>query len=151
MWDKRSARVNSDYEAIWKMSFPDGNNIYMNLWMKGYEGREVFSIKAPPCKAFRSNNPFPYEVDQEPYLTVAARQHGEAWNHPFVSVFEPTTELEGRSIESITSFEPDNKQSLSPDFVGLKVRSKTGRIDYIFSSVEEEVISYTACQSINLM
>lgn len=144
MWDKRSARVNSDYEAIWKMSFPDGNNIYMNLWMKGYEGREVFSIKAPPCKAFRSNNPFPYEVDQEPYLTVAARQHGEAWNHPFVSVFEPTTELEGRSIESITSFEPDNKQSLSPDFVGLKVRSKTGRIDYIFSSVEEEMISYSS-------
>lgn len=142
MWDKQSVKINDDYQAIWKMGFPDGNNIYMNLWMKGYEGREVFSIKAPPCKAFRGNTGFPYAVDKEPFLTMAARQHGEAWNHPFVAVFEPTTENEGRSIESITSFEPDNKQNISPDFVGLKVKSKSGRTDYIFSSVKEEKVSY---------
>ena len=142
MWDKKSVKTDDDYQAIWKMSFPDGNNIYMNLWMKGHEGREVFSIKAPPCKAFRNNNEFPYEVDKEPYLTVAARQHGQAWDHPFVSVFEPTTEKEGRSIESITSFEPDNKQNISPDFVGLEVKSKSGRTDYIFSSVKDEKVSY---------
>lgn len=142
MWDKQSAKTDDDYQAIWKMSFPDGNNIYMNLWMKGYEGREVFSIKAPPCKAFRNNNEFPYEVDKEPYLTIAARQHGQAWDHPFVSVFEPTTEKEGRSIESITSFESDNKQNISPDFIGLEVKSKSGRTDYIFSSVKDEKVSY---------
>ncbi len=142
MWDKQSARTADDYRAIWKMSFPDGNNVYMNLWMKGYEGREVFSIKAPPCKAFRGNHGFPYEVDKEPYLTIAARQHGEAWDHPFVSIFEPTTENEGASIDVITSFDPDNKQSISPDFVGLAVKSKSGRTDYIFSSVKEEKVSY---------
>jgi hypothetical protein len=142
MWDKQSAKINDDYQAIWKMSFPDGNNIYMNLWMKGFEGREVFSIKAPPCKAFRNNNEFPYEVNKEPYLTIAARQHGEAWNHPFVSVFEPTTEKEGRSIESITSFDPDNKHCISPDFVGLEVKSKSGCTDHIFSSVKDEKVSY---------
>lgn len=142
MWDKQSAKTNDDYQAIWKMSFPDGNNVYMNLWMKGYEGREVFSIKAPPCKAFRGNHGLPYEVEKEPYLTIAARQHGEAWDHPFVSVFEPTTEKEGTSIELITSFAPDNKQSISPDFVGLAVQSKSGRTDYIFSSVKEEKVTY---------
>ena len=142
MWDKQSAKINDDYQAVWKMSFPDGNHVYMNLWMKGYEGREVFSIKAPPCKAFRGNQGFPYEVDKEPYLTIAARQHGEAWDHPFVSVFEPTTESEGRSIEKITSFDPDNKQSISPDFVGLEVKSKSGRTDYIFSSVKDEKVSH---------
>lgn len=142
MWDKQSAKTNDDYQAVWKMSFPDGNNVYMNLWMKGYAGREVFSIKAPPCKAFRGNQGFPYEVDKEPYLTIAARQHGEAWDHPFVSVFEPTTEKEGTSIELITSFAPDNKQSISPDFVGLVVQSKSGRTDYIFSSIKEEKVAY---------
>jgi len=144
MWDKQSAKTSDDYQAIWKMSFPDNNNIYMNLWMKGYEGREVFSIKAPPCKAFRGNNEFPYEVDKEPFLIIAARQHGEAWNHPFVSIFEPTTESEGRSIESITSFDPNNKQNVSPDFVGLEVKSKSGRTDCIFSSVKDEKVSYNS-------
>jgi len=139
MWDKRLAKTNEDYQAIWKMAYPDGNNIYMNLWMKGYENREVFSIKAPSCKAFRNNNDFPYEVNKAPYLTIAARQHGEAWNKPFVSVFEPTTEKEGRSIESIRSFEIDGS---SPDFVGLIVKSKSGRTDYIFSSVKDENVSY---------
>lgn len=142
MWDKKSTKIENDYQAIWKMSFPDGNNIYMNLWMKGYEGREVFSIKAPPCKAFRNNREFPYEVDKEPYLTIAARQHGTAWSRPFVSVFEPTTEKEGRSIRSIISFEPDNKQDISPDFVGLEVKIESGRTDYIFSSVNDEKVLY---------
>lgn len=142
MWDKKSAKTSEDYETVWKMSFPDGNNVYMNLWMKGYNGREVFSVKAPPCKAFRSNHAFPYEVDKEPYLTFVARQHGEAWEYPFVSVFEPTTEKEGRSIASIISFDPDNKHNISPDFVGLEVKSKSGRTDYIFSSVKEEKVSY---------
>ena len=139
MWDKKSTKINNDYQAVWKMSFSNGNHVYMNLWMKGFDGREIFSIKAPACKAFRSNNDFPYEVNKSPYLTIAARQHGEAWKHPFVSVFEPTTEEEGRSIQSIQSFEVEN---VSPDFVGLIVKSKSGRTDYIFSSMKDEKVSY---------
>ena len=139
MWDKRSAKTVDHYQAIWKMSMPDDNHIYMNLWMKGYEGREIFSIKAPSCKAFRNNNDFPYEVNKEPFLTISARQHGEAWNHPFVSIFEPSTENEGRSIESIQSFEPENA---SEDFVGLIVKSKSGRTETVFSSVKDEIVTY---------
>jgi len=139
MWDKQSARTNEDYQAVWKMSMPNDNHVYMNLWMKGYPGREIFSIKAPSCKAFRSNDDFPYEVNKAPYLTIAARQHGEAWNQPFVSVFEPTIEKEGRSIQSIESFMPENASS---DFVGVKVNGTNGRTDYIFSSVRNENILY---------
>lgn len=138
MWDKRSARTEGDYQAVWKMSVPDGDHVYMNLWMKGYPGREVFSIKAPPTKAF-AEGMLPYNAREEPYLTIAARQHGEAWNRPFVSVFEPSTEKEGRSVAGIESFEAPGA---SPDFVGLAVKSKGGRVDYIFSSVEKEKVSY---------
>lgn len=139
MWDKKSAKTNKDYQATWKMSMPDGNHIYMNLWMKGDEGREIFSIKAPPCKSFRPGHDLPYEVEKEPFLTIAARQYGEAWNHPFVSIFEPSTEKEGRSIQSVESFEAGN---VSPDFVGLIVKHKSGRQDYIFSSSQEETVHY---------
>jgi len=139
MWDKKSIKTNKDYQAVWKMTMPDGNHVYMNLWMKGYENREVFSIKAPPCKAFRGDHKIPYDIEKEPFLTIAARQFGEAWNHPFVSVFEPTTEKEGKSIQSIEAFETDKASS---DFVGLIVRHKSGRLDYIFSSVKDEKVSY---------
>ncbi|MDH6342637.1 hypothetical protein M2480_002767 [Parabacteroides sp. PFB2-12] len=139
MWDKRSAKTTNDYQAIWKMSMPEGDHVYMNLWMKGYPGREVFSIKAPSCKAYRGSQDFPYQVDKEPFLTIAARQHGEAWERPFVSVFEPYTEQEGRSISSIASFEIANA---SADFVGLIIENHSGRKDYIFSSTQEEAISY---------
>jgi len=139
MWDKKSVKTSKDYQAVWKMTMPDQNHIYMNLWMKGYEDREVFSVKSPPCKAFRGDHKIPYDVDKEPFLTIAARQHGEAWNRPFVSIFEPTTEKEGRSINSIQPFEVNNS---SPDFVGLIVKTKKGRTDYIFSSVKEENVNY---------
>lgn len=142
MWDKKSAKTDQDYQAIWKMSMPDNNHIYMNLWMKGYKGREIFSIKAPSVKSFRANNNLPYDVLKEPFLTISARQHGEAWNNPFVSVFEPTTEKEGKSIVSINSFTADNNAEILPDFVGLEVKSKTGRTDFIFSSIKDERIEY---------
>jgi hypothetical protein len=142
IWDKKSVNTREDYQAVWKMSMPDGNHVYMNLWMRGYPGREVFSIKAPPTKAFRANHGLPYKVDEEPYLTIVARQHGEAWNRPFVSVFEPFTEKRGRSIQSVEAFEADNQRLLSPDFAGIKVIGKYGRTDYIFSSTEDQIATF---------
>jgi len=140
MWDKKSAKTDKDYEAVWKMSMKDNNHIYMNLWMKGYKGREIFSIKAPSCKAYsRMDGELPYEIDKFPFLTISARQHGEAWEHPFVSIFEACSETESRSIDSIHAFEVENA---TKDFVGLVVKSKSGRTDYIFSSVSNEIIEY---------
>ncbi|MGB3065558.1 hypothetical protein [Sphingobacterium thalpophilum] len=139
MWDKLSARTDKDYEATWKMSFPDNNHVYMNLWMKGYKGREIFSIKAPALKSYRKEYNLPYDFYHEPYLTIAARQHGEAWKHPFVAIYEPTVEKEGKSIISIKSFAVEH---VSPDFVGLHVESKGGRHDYIFSSIASDEVTY---------
>lgn len=139
MWDKQSATTDKDYEATWKMSFPDDNNVYMHLWMKGYKGREIFSIKAPAVKSYRKEYKLPYDFYHDPYLTIAARQHGEAWKHPFVAIYEPTVEKEGRSIISISSFAVEN---VSPDFVGLDVESRAGRHDYIFSSLAADEVRY---------
>jgi hypothetical protein len=116
----------------------------MNLWMKGTEGREVFSIKSPPCKSFRGNHGLPYNVDKEPYLTLAARQHGEAWEHPFISVYEPFTSEEGKSIESIKGFDDENGNK---DFAGIQVKHKSGREDFIFSAHGNKVAKYKGMTS----
>ncbi|RTE54982.1 hypothetical protein EHW67_06375 [Arenibacter aquaticus] len=140
MWDKKSVKLEDDYQAEWKIDMPEGEeDIFMNLWMKGTQGREVFSIKSPPNKAFKGNHGLPYEVDKAPYLTLAARQHGAAWEHPFVSVYEPYTSGEGKSIRKISSFEDENGNK---EFVGIKITHKSGREDMVFSSANHQKVTY---------
>ncbi len=132
MWDKKSIHTQDDYMAEWKIDMPEGkDDVYMNLWMKGTEGREVFAIKAPPCKSFKDKTGIPYDIDHDPYLTIAARQHGEAWEHPFISVYEPYTSNEGKSIKTIEGFEDENGNK---DFAGIQITHKSGREDLVFSS-----------------
>ncbi|WP_163400066.1 hypothetical protein [Flavobacterium fluviatile] len=146
MWDKKSVKTNQDYQVEWKIDMPEGKeDIFMNLWMKGTEGREVFTIKSPPNKAYHGGGGgLPYDVEKEPYLTFAARQHGEAWNHPFISVYEPFTSADGKSIANISSFEDENKSS---DFAGLKVTHKSGREDFVFSSTHDQMAKYNGMSS----
>ncbi|GAB5552964.1 MAG: heparinase II/III family protein [Saprospiraceae bacterium] len=140
MWDKNAIRTSEDYQAEWKIDMPDGKaDVLMNLWMKGTEGREIFSIKSPPNKAFRGDGGLPYEVSKAPYLTFTARQHGEAWKHPFVSVYEPYTSDEGKSISSIKSFEDEYG---AEEFAGLHIIHKSGREDYLFSSYGDKMAKY---------
>lgn len=139
MWDKKSLRTSDDYQVEWKIDMPEGEDVFMNLWMKGVEGREVFSIKSPPNKAFRGDGGLPYEISKEPYLTFAARQHGEAWEHPFVSVYEPYTSEEPKSIAGIQGFEDENG---SREFVGLRVSHKSGREDLVFSAKNQQLAKY---------
>ena len=145
MWDKQSVRTSDDYQAEWKIDMPEGEeDVFMNLWMKGTQGREVFSIKSPPNKAFRGNGGLPYEVDKAPYLTFAARQHGEAWEHPFISVYEPFTSAEGKSISSINGFVDENRNKA---FVGLHITHKSGREDFVFSSYGGKKATYGGMSS----
>ncbi|WP_282123115.1 six-hairpin glycosidase [Algibacter mikhailovii] len=140
MWDKKSIRTTEDYQAEWNIDRPIGEeDVFMNLWMKGTEGREVFSIKSPPNKAFKGNHGLPYEVDKQPYLTLTARQHGPAWENPFVSVYEPFTSSGGKSIESISSFEDENGNK---EFVGLNITHRSGRTDMVFSSANHQIVNY---------
>ena len=139
-WDKKSIKLEEDYQAVWKIDMPEGqDDVFMNLWMKGAEGREVFSIKSPPNKAFKGDHGLPYDVDKAPYLTFAARQHGAAWEQPFVSVYEPYTSAIGKSIEKISSFDDENGNK---EFVGLNITHKSGREDVVFSSANHQKAKY---------
>lgn len=131
LWDKKSNRTSQDFNAQFAIR-DKGNDVFMNVWMKGQEGREIFSVKSPATKSFKgASGGLPYDVNKSPLQTLVVRQDGEAWTRPFAAIYEPSTTSTPASIRQITSF---NASGASAGFVGLKVESNSGRTDYIFSS-----------------
>ena len=60
-----------------------------------------------------------YKVIDLPVLTFVARQKGEAWNHPFVCVYEPSSDTEPGEIASVDYFTPSEQGA-----VGIIVKLK---------------------------
>ncbi|WP_114782951.1 heparinase II/III domain-containing protein [Botryobacter ruber] len=133
LWNKQSVKLEQDYQATYKLNIPGKDEVLMNMWMKGAPEREIFAVKAPPSKSFGTGGMVPAEIADLPLHTIVARQTGEAWNRPFVAVYEPSTSREPKYIAAITSFVP---QGVGADFVGLTVESKNNSREYIFSAVD---------------
>jgi hypothetical protein len=131
IFNKKSAVTNKDVKATFTITRPGGDDVYMNMWMKGEKEREIFSALSPMCEGLSRTPGMPYSIKDTPVLTYVARQTGEAWTRPFVSVFEPSSENEPSKIASVSFF---NAEKALKDFVGIKVESKSGRTDYIFSN-----------------
>ncbi|MBV9127886.1 MAG: heparinase II/III family protein [Verrucomicrobia bacterium] len=70
----------------------------MSLWMLGNKERTIFSVEAPSCRATRDSLPKFMEV---PMPALVVRQKGNAWEQPFITVFEPYFEGDGATIESV--------------------------------------------------
>ena len=108
-----------------------GDDISMNLWMKGEPDREVFTALSPMTEGLSRTPGMPYNIKEQPTLTFVARQHGEAWDRPFVAVYEPSTRKEPSAIQAVSYF--DAEETALTDFAGICVKSKNGRTDHIFS------------------
>jgi hypothetical protein len=132
-WDKRSVVTSEDINAIFRLSIPGKEDVLMNMWLKGEQDREIFSVKAPASKAIDRMG-LPKEITELPLPTIVARQNGEAWTKPFVAVYEPTTGHQPKSIASIASFTP---AGAAGDFTGVHVKNKSGSEQYIFSLPEK--------------
>lgn len=130
LFNKKSVVTFKDIKATFTIHKADGDDINMNMWMKGNPDREIFSALSPMCEGLSRAPGMPYNVKETPTLTYVARQNGEAWTHPFVSVFEPGSLKEPGNIASVSFFDAETP---AEDFAGVKVVSKTGRTDYIFS------------------
>jgi hypothetical protein len=130
-YDKKSVKSSSDFKARFDLDIPGKKRLSMNMWMKGYPDREIFSLKAPPSRSWRKDELIPDSIANLPLPTVVVRQNGEAWYRPFVAVYEPAEGKDGSSIQQIRSF-----SSLTADstFTGVQVKSKNGLDDYILSS-----------------
>ena len=133
LYDKKVAATGKDVKATFTIDMKDkgGDDISMNLWMKGEPDREVFTALSPMTEGLSRTPGMPYNIKEQPTLTFVARQHGEAWNRPFVAVYEPSTREEPSAIQAVSYF--DAEEAALTDFAGICVKSKNGRTDHIFS------------------
>jgi hypothetical protein len=104
-YDKQSVTTDKDINAIFSLSIPGKDTVQMHMWMKGSTDRAIFAVKSPPSKAIDRMG-LPAGIAELPMPTIVARQTGEAWKRPFVTVFEPAV-ASHRSIKSITSIGSD--------------------------------------------
>lgn len=132
IYDKKSAKTAKDVKVTFTIDMPDGDDISMNLWMKGEADRKVFTALSPMTEGYSRTPDMPYNIKEQPTLTFVARQFGEAWNRPFVAVYEPSSVREPGQIESVTFPTVECKEGGSP--VAICVAQKTGRTDHILSS-----------------
>lgn len=131
-YDKKSISTNKDINAVFKLAIPGKEEVQMNMWIGGEEGREIFSVQSPASKAIDRMG-LPKEIAEMPMPAIVLRQNGEAWTKPFAVVFEPSTTSQPRSIASIQSFYPIYGTS---EFTGLEISGKRGDKQYIFSDVK---------------
>ena len=108
--------------------------ITMTMWMKADENRTLFQALSPANLEYERMPNQPYKVIDQPVLTFVARQKGEAWNHPFVCVYEPSSDTEPGDIASVDYFTPSEKGA-----VGIIVKLKDGMEQRIVCSENGKV------------
>ncbi len=132
LYNKKMATTGKDVKATFTIKMKDDDDISMNLWMKGESNRQVFTALAPMTEGLSRTPGMPYDIKGQPTLTFVARQHGEAWKHPFVSVYEPSSVKESGSISQVSFPAVSSPQEGSN--VGIRIDRKDGRTDFILSS-----------------
>ena len=109
--------------------------ITMTMWMKADENRTIFKALSPANLEYERMPNQPYNIEKQPVLTFVARQKGEAWNHPFVCVYEPSSDTEPGDIASVDYFTPSEKGA-----VGIIVKLKDGTGQRIVCSENGKVM-----------
>ena len=130
IYDKKSAEMQNSVKTQFVTKILDDKvveamdgqcEITMTMWIKKDENRTIFQALSPVNLEYERMPNQPYKVDEQPVLTFVARQKGEAWNHPFVTVYEPSSDTEPGDIASVDFFEPEQKGA-----VGILVKLKDG-------------------------
>lgn len=132
LYDKSCTLTDKDIKATFTIQMPDKDDIYMNMWMKGQPQRTVFKALSPMTEGLSRTPGMPYNIKEQPTLTFVARQEGEAWNRPFVAIYEPSSAMEPSLIESVTF--PEVTSNAEGSHVGICVKQKKERTDHILSS-----------------
>lgn len=143
IYDKKSAEMQNSVKTQFVTKILDDKvveamdgqrEITMTMWMKKDENRTIFQALAPVNLEYERMPNQPYKVDEQPVLTFVARQKGEAWNHPFVCVYEPSSDTEPGDIASVDYFTPSE-----PSAVGIIVKLKDGTEQRIVCSENGKV------------
>jgi hypothetical protein len=102
-YDYFSNEKSMDEAKSWRTTFiakikPETEH-HMDLWMLGNASRRVFALDAPANHAVR--DALPVEFSQISMPTILARQQGDAWQRPFVVIYEPHLGVDGAKIQNV--------------------------------------------------
>jgi hypothetical protein len=89
------------------------NNRFMNMYVPGGVEREFTKALAPPTREARNG------YDDKKTQVLAIRQQGEAWDKPYVAIFEPTASTTSSIAEVEHLYDGEV-------IVGAKVKSEIG-------------------------
>ena len=143
IYNKVSAEMTSSVKTLFVTRIEDEKvvaamdnqkEITMTMWMKADANRTIFQALSPENREYERMPNQPYKIIDQPVLTFVARQKGEAWNHPFVCVYEPSSDTEPGDIASVDYFTPSE-----PSAVGIIVKLKDGTEQRIVCSENGKV------------
>lgn len=122
----------NDFRAIWTITSGE-QPISMQMWMLGADGRELYSMEAPYTTLQKGLTPDNVSMAPASTPTLLVRQtDNNAWDMPFVSVFEPT-----KGNVSIIGVE---KLRADRTVAALCVESEGKRKDYIMSTTSSDAV-----------
>lgn len=101
------------------------NNRYMHMLMPGGVEREYTKALAPPTR--EASNGYMTKKTQ----VIAVRQKGEAWDRPFINVFEPSKDKIPSVKEVVNIFDGDK-------IVGIQVTSEVAGVKIIDFIISQE-------------
>jgi hypothetical protein len=127
---KSSAEFAGEVKAHFSINQLNGKPIYMGLHIPGFANREYSKVLAP--HTFEAPPPY----DDLPTPTLVIRQKGDAWDRPFVIVYEAFEgNLQNQSIQTVKKLEQEGK------YKGLRIESRIDTIlliQYVITQPENE-------------
>ena len=118
---KTSALTTDAVKARFDIQF---DNKYLHVNIPGGVAREYSSALSPPTKEVRNG------YDKKDTQMLIMRKYGEAWEEPFIAIYEPSSSTES-TVKSTSYIYTENK------IVGVKVTSLVNGeaiIDYVLSN-----------------
>lgn len=134
--DEQSFSSSENVRAVFKLANKSQPASIMKVWLKGGENRQYFSVLGPKSNALNKAS-VPAEICDAKVPAMVIRKNGEAWNNPFVAVFNPFFEGKDKAIANVTfgGFENTSAQQI------LITHSNNTTIDNIVACDSENDIA----------
>ena len=131
LFDKQAAVTSQDVRVDYSIC---SDSIRMLQWTKGEAGRMVVQCLAPTTEGLSRMAGMPYDIRRQPTLTFVARQYGEAWTRPFVSVFAPDSRALPTTVAQVSWPDVTILDRATTSAVAVLVRHTDGRQELIVST-----------------
>ena len=99
--DEKSLSTSQNVNALFKLKSKDNLASLMRIWIEGGENQQYFSVNGPKSNAI-SKATAPVEMLQEKIPALVIRKNREAWNRPFVAIFNPFIEGKAKVISNVS-------------------------------------------------